>query len=548
MAPRQPGGADKSSDTTLLEVLGIFLVGVSVGGLALIWAGRPLPPEIEKFAGGVFRWITGGAGAAATLWSAWNKRGGNATRIFGGSCGVALGFAGLVLAISRVPSVVPQGKGQTFSLAFQRLEYGGNSNEAVVRLHQVEPINKTDKDRDFTVHSSPFRLVPATDYFDMPPGPDGNKFFADVLMPADPVTGSSSGVTDQKSKAETEFLWHICVDSDPKHPGEPNTTVTLDCEKGKHCQLVTPPAWARPCSGGESSSGPASPTPGYFLLNAAEVPKTTAETAGKNLWWRIPTLSTLQKVPADKRPGYTVFTIQSRKIAGADDANTFTYALRSNGVNLLVDGLDPGNLRLPFDPKKGLNLTFALENLNFSGEHAGCESLEVGVDFQKAGREVKHVDLSRQYAALRQPMSVTPTSPDGSLFDWGGYYVKSTHEGTHEILAGATEGSPKGLGAIQKWKKDVDEADLIYLQQQVTAVIRPPLRAKEKYGLVLGLTHDNGQVQYTFARDFAEAFRNWALQKRREPAAGKVLQSPPYTRLTGDQIGNRPGACESFGF
>jgi hypothetical protein len=300
----------------------------------------------------------------------------------------------------------------------------------------------------------------------------------------------------------------LCFTSNPKPPtNNPPFGVVLECSEGKKCSLgANDYGWATECPTQKAES------PAFALIPALLAQGPGGSETGPG--WRVPSLATLQQMKDTKRAGYTEFSIKASSLAGLEAADRFRYQISANGATLYIDGWPPEDMLKQFNALQGLDFSFGMENLSFSGADKGCENIDVVLEFRKGSQPIKTIRLNRQYAALRDAVTEVQ-SVDGHSFTWSGTYVKPRNEDRAEVFVTSTDVA----GAVQT-KSRIGAASLSYQGMPVIGVIRPPLDAKN-YGIVVGLVQPSGQVKFTFDPTFARQFKDWVLQQDR-----KVFQYP----------------------
>lgn len=316
---------------------------------------------------------------------------------------------------------------------------------------------------------------------------------------------TNSNKQDQPVARPTE----LCFTSSPKPPtNNAPFGVVMECREGEKCSLVDNYGWATACALQKAEVGPR-----FDLIPALLAQGPGGSETGPG--WRVPSLATLQQMKDTKRAGYTEFSIKASSLSGLEAADRFRYQISANGAPLYIDGWPPEDMLKQFNASQGLDFSFGLENLSFSGADKGCENIDVVLEFRKGGIPIKTIRLSRQYAALRDAVPEVQ-SVDGHSFTWSGTYVKPKNEDRAEVFVTTTDAAR----AVQT-KSRIGAANLSYQGMPVIGVIRPPLD-KENYGIVVGLVQPSGQVKFTFDPTFAQQFKNWVLQQDR-----KVFQYPP---------------------
>ncbi len=315
----------------------------------------------------------------------------------------------------------------------------------------------------------------------------------------------------------------MCFASNPKPPtNDPPFAVMMVCSEGNGCSFSPSDfGWATECPKGSSEVRP------EFSL----VPKMWAESAGQSEvkpGWRVPSLATLKQMTESKRVGYTQFTIQASKLPGLESADSFRYMITANGSPLYVDGWAPQDMLKEFSASKGLDFSFGMENLSFSGGDQGCENIGVVLEFRKGDQPIKTVQLTRRYAALRDAMTEEVRSADGLVFTWAGTYVKPPNEDRTEIFVVSTP----DLTEASRTKSAIARANLSYQGRNVVGVLRPPLN-EPQYGVVLGLVQPTGQIKFTFDPPTAQALLAWSKTTKVFRRVPFIYQMRPGNSGTG---------------
>jgi hypothetical protein len=566
MAPQKAPAKRPTPDSTggFIDVLGILLVALPLTVLLLAigaqLAGQQvmntLPDWVMKASGEVWTWATGAGGVLTILLRAGNK---NVWRTYlRWILGITFSFIACTLAIAVVlvklspkpspaqPQVTSQG---TIPLRLRvTLKQDGtppaSNAPSDIRFGFDEklPTNLTGSGSGFQVDRKTGAIWPNNVLADFPL-PGGTLAASVYRTTIDSVGGSIGDVQN--------VPWSMCLTRKTADPaGHPEHFARLDCTEGIGCKATEneDPGWfdvklqcpefinPKPLLTAPQSTG-------WIPTVHAAGPSPPNENAKA---WGIPSLATLKKLAPTRRTGYTEFNINSKSLNGIAQADTVYYSIRVNGEVALIDGLPEWSTGLPFKPANGLAFDFGLQNLNFTGDGDGCERIGVSFSFRKDDRELRRIDLSRLYSALRNPTNVERTLPDGSIIDWGGAYRPSNGEGQFDVL----QGSKEVLANAQKLKQDIDAQKVngkpvMFNGLQVVGVLRAPLRTPPVYGIMLGLLQPNGQLRFTFDSDTAYALRAFivSLHMKQGPFAALPLVEDPSTRAS---AGNVKGACESM--
>jgi len=325
----------------------------------------------------------------------------------------------------------------------------------------------------------------------------------------------------------------ICFTRSASPPtNKPPFEVRMRCEAGTQCKFASDDyGWASPCPAEADKH-----TARFSLVPEAHA-QSAADTGSKS-GWRVPSLATLEKMSESERAGYTEFTIKSNPVSSLQKANAFRYAIVANGSPLYVDGWPPADMLKGFDPSKGLDFSFGMQNLSFSGADKGCENIAVALEFLNGDETIKKVQLTRLYAALRDAPGEQTDATDGMRLTWAGTYVKPKHEDKSEIFILSTS----DIGEASRTKSRIDQAHLSYDGMDVVGVLRPPLN-KPEYGLVLGLRQATGQLKFTFDPVYVQKMLAWSKEARSTHEG--VFPHPPfvYQMRTGESGVGELGSC-----
>jgi hypothetical protein len=324
----------------------------------------------------------------------------------------------------------------------------------------------------------------------------------------------------------------ICFTRNASPPtNKPPFEVRMRCDAGTQCKFASDDyGWASACPTDAGHNAR------FSLVREAHA-QSTGDTASKP-GWRVPSLATLQQMSDSERGGYTQFTIKSSSLSGVEKANTFRYTIVANGSPLYVDGWPPADMLKGFDAAKGLDFSFGMQNLSFSGADKGCENIAVTLEFLSGDETIKKVQLTRLYAALRDAPEEQTDAADGMKLTWAGTYVKPKHEDKSEIFILSTS----DIGEASRTKSRIDQAHLSYDGMDVVGVLRPPLN-KPEYGLVLGLRQATGQIKFTFDPVYVQKMLAWSKEARSNHEG--VFPHPPflYQMRNGESGVGELGSC-----
>lgn len=307
-------------------------------------------------------------------------------------------------------------------------------------------------------------------------------------------------VTESQEVSGPNKELKFCFVRNPKAPtNKPPFEVYVECSAPDHCDFSpTDFGWAEKCPAD-------TPHKSNTLLDLVREPVVLAQTAlhPSSAGWRVPSLATLSQLQSQKPVAYTAFNVKSGPAKELSGASMFRYEIVANGTPLYVDGWSPENMLKEFDPQKGMDFSFAVENLDFSGAENGCENIDLHLAFLNGDQTVKELTLHRKYAALRDASS--KSFNEGSLqFVWTGKYMKPKVEDRAEVFVNSTT----DLQEAALLKKRIDSDGESFEGLPVIAVLRPPLNSPE-YGVVIGVRQPTGQVRFTFDPAVAARIKAW---------------------------------------
>jgi hypothetical protein len=295
-----------------------------------------------------------------------------------------------------------------------------------------------------------------------------------------------------------------------------NGVVQMKCSGNGSC--ITTSGSSEYVVGCDASGPSATHSQGFDLNLVAHAD--TAKAQMREAGWVVPSISTLDKMEDRERVGYTRFDVSFIPSSQVSTADTYYYAIIVNGEPIYIDGFLPDRMRFPLHHGTINRLSFALENLNFTGQYRGYEKLQLNIVFLREGESIYRQNLDRDYIALRDAPAVSTPSAVGT-FTWTGNYVVPKNENKYEILLASSDNVELTMNA----KTEFDNAKLSFGQQPVVMVVRPPLRPeKPRYGLALGIILPSSQVQFTFNPDEAAKFCHWAAQQVGHGAGGRLIQ------------------------
>ena len=321
--------------------------------------------------------------------------------------------------------------------------------------------------------------------------------------------------------SEQPFDYKICLQAGAKLPSDGgHSGIVLSCAKG----VCTPAKPDDPgfvvgvdCDAKSNSTGGTLP-----IVLAAEQTQPTREPG-----WNVPSAMTLQKMNDSERPGYTLFDVAFTPQGKAAQADKYYFALRINGQPVYIDGLSHGLEKAALQQGVVNHITFALENLNFTGEFQGKEKLHLSVFFLTKDSAPIVQELDREYIALR---NAEPLSLDTSVgsFHWIGNYVAPKNQNKYEVLLASSDcGDPPRKDCVDRAvnaKRQFDKAGMKLGEKPVVMIVRPPLRKHQAYGLAFGVVQPTGQVQFTFDEGEASQACQWAASQAGKGSVGSLIQ------------------------
>jgi hypothetical protein len=225
-----------------------------------------------------------------------------------------------------------------------------------------------------------------------------------------------------------------------------------------------------------------------------------------------------------ERVGYTRFYVSFNPTGVAAAADHYFYILRVNDKPIYIDGFLPDRTVYPLQRGTTNWISFALENLNFSGQNAGKEKLHLTVVFLQGQKEVQRQDVEREYVALRDAADIPPINTDVGEFRWTGKYVVPKNENKYELFLGSSAKPDLAMNAkaqFEKLKLSIDS-------QPVVLVVRPPLGNNPSYGMVIGLVMPTSQVQFTFDDEGSHKLCQWAAENAGTGPAGRIVLKGYY--------------------
>jgi hypothetical protein len=303
----------------------------------------------------------------------------------------------------------------------------------------------------------------------------------------------------------------LCFVRAHTQPARDKRHVVLNCREGGGCVVDRDdPGWAEPCD-------QRTQVPGWIAEAVAQESR-----AQNSPGWRVPALDTLRS--GREGMGYTEFLLETGPLSKLEKATRFTYAVTVNGTPVLIDGWAPEDIRVPFDPEKGVALSFGLENLDFSGAQSGMEAIDGTFEFQGERGSLKRTRVRLMYVALRDAPRQTAKANDGLVFTWRATYIRPRTEHKFEIFVYSNE----DMRWAEERKKALDLARLSFEGREVIAVLRPRLEPSRWHGVVLGLRQPSGQIRFTFDGETATRLCRWAWSARSRGPTAEIIDRDAY--------------------
>ncbi len=334
--------------------------------------------------------------------------------------------------------------------------------------------------------------------------------------------------------------YRICLKANPDHPfptyGAKQSTdelIKLEClPDEEYCSRASDdPRHVLKC-------GERTPSSRGFISRVYAAEPSQAAPQSNKLAWVVPSLKTLEDETDRQRVGYTRFEVSFKPIGRADLADRYYHILRVNDQPIYVDGFLPDRIVSRLERGKTNLISFALENLNFTGQNAGAEKLNLTIVFLQGEKEIYRQELERGYIALRDAEEIAPIKTEVGTFIWTGKYVAPKRENKYELFLGSAmtpQGAMDAKAHFDKLKLKVDGRPAVL-------VVRPPLKKKnnKSYGMVVGLVLPTSQVQFTFNADEARALCHWAGENKGKGPAGRIIR-PDYSLY--EIAADRPVSC-----
>ena len=489
-------GGGSARSLGMLDALAIMLLSFAAAILVIWIAGVEIgtPPEwLRDAISSVWSWIIGSAAAAAAI-GRWLRSGRSAGYYL---TGTLLGTVTLLLVVFGATRLFPDESSQpdtdAFGLFFRL--------QAAPELHDLIQLTYTQQAPRFL---PPRNIATQAD----------GAFRADIkeiTRGASFVAKARQRVTESRRSSGVDAPIEMCLVHDTAVDGPKEVFLLCPLEG----QCVKDPArdhgWMSGCGAGLGGRWP------------SLIPKAFAMQSGA-VRWLVPSLATLEATADERRSGYTRFSITSATdFPAATGADAYQLELYVNDVPILIDGWQADEILYPLKPGVPFETAFGLQNLDFSGKHAGYEMLRAEIHLLRDGKRLDGgpLTLTRTYVALR-PAEPSELVVGGYRFQWSGRYVRPLNEDKFEVFLRSERNDELAVAA----KTRIDEAGWEYDGQSVTAVIRPPLGSNPFRGLAVGLIQPTGQVDFTFNRRQADDLCQWVNRQRSQ--SGSLIDRQAY--------------------
>lgn len=304
------------------------------------------------------------------------------------------------------------------------------------------------------------------------------------------------------------------------------TRALLDCQEGTRCEV-------------DSS------TPG--IAEACMQPiKVRIPAAPPRQHWVVPSLGTLERQSDEVRSGYAEFTVESQRLSGVEQATELSFGVFSNGVPIHMDGLEHHLERTPFDPSGGVHLTFALENLGFTGGIDGYEQIEVELRFYAGKQPIKTTRLLLPYVSYRNAPLQGVTETGGSdSYEWAAYYLPAKVQASYEVVIEYGK-----LDFVKKRRALFNASGRSFNGQPAVGVIRPARKDNPISGFIVGLKLATGQIKSLFSKDEADDICRWVMGEGQfdelQQHGAYVFQFPRETFTRRIDKGKRVAWCREI--
>lgn len=326
----------------------------------------------------------------------------------------------------------------------------------------------------------------------------------------------------------------------------PTAPLQLDCKEGIGCQpegdnggLIVP------CGRRQARA-----TNWLEILPSAQAAPAAppADDKPKAGDWVVPAMPSLrERLGSPRAVAYSEIGLSSPSLPQAAAANRVALDVSINGHRLWVNALPAWATAVRYDPVRGLQLAFGLENLNAAGASNGAEQLRIRVIYLHGHTPVFEDTLViDNYIALRTLPAATVRGQVLAA-QWSAVY-HPTPADRYQLLA---YGSKQGADDNLRVKKMLDGASLpgpAALGGPVVGVVRPPVRDGAAWGVALSVRQPSGQLRFSFDADAAKALCSHITAL---PDFKRLRLSTPLVRVIAyegdDKSGKALVPCNEFG-
>ena len=370
-APSRPNLLDTLFILLLSGALVLFILWIAFQMLgAGEWFGT-LPGWLNELLKGIWSWLTASAAGILLFWLRKRTSPGSPTpdylRWIGGTS--ALLLVGVLGVVTMVRTVVPPQEANgdrqdsdycVADFSFKMID----RNAAHLSKDQLvmKPMHPRLLPPRYIVPQKPGRFIERIDL------PEPNDSYIAILR-RKPIDSSKRHVM-----AATELCFKRA------NPNQRDArALFFDCEEGQMCTISQEdPAWAQACTPEFSWAFP-------WPLSIRSVRAQVRNLAQQPVWV-VPSLESLKTGELSDESGYTRFRVKSVELPRLN-ADVVHYEVAVNQTPVRIDGFSPNELSSPYDPKKGIQIEFGLQNLDFKGAREGRDSVGLKITLLD-GREI----------------------------------------------------------------------------------------------------------------------------------------------------------------